>query len=618
MTNRQGNRPSLRSAHIVSFVEPALTRRARNILFIMCDQLRADHLSCYGHPRLHTPHLDALAARGVVFDRAYVQSPVCGPSRMSYYTGRYMHSHGASWNFVPLKAGEMTLGDHLRPLGMRSVLVGKTHMRADYAGMSRLGIDPATLIGVRIAECGFDPFERDDGIHPYSGHDPDPAYQAYLRRHGFGGDNPWEAWANTVTEPDGTLRSGWFLKYSHLPARVPDEHSETAYTTDRAIDFIRGAGRQPWLLHLSYIKPHWPYVAPAPYAGMYGPADALPLVRSKAERADPHPVYHAMMNHRVSRTFAEDGIRDAVMPGYMALVKQLDDHIGRLLRFLDEQGLAEQTMVVFCADHGDYLGDHWLGDKEMFHEPVVRTPLIVVDPDARADATRGSRSPALVEAIDLAPTFLEAAGGAAVPHVMDGCSLMALLRTAAPGQVPADWRRQAVSEIDFSFQDARIELGTASRDAWMRMIRDERWKYVHVERHRPMLFDLASDPLELKDLGRSQAAEHVEARAAMHEALFAWARRPRQRVTVPDALIETTEVQARISEAGVLIGYRDEDDLAAQRQRFRPRFASSNPLVKATLDRLTGLAPAQTSAADSGARAVHGSDNSPQPQEHTA
>lgn len=143
-----------------------MPRQAKNILFIMCDQLRHDYLSCYGHPRLQTPNLDGLAARGVRFTRAYVQSPVCGPSRMSFYTGRYVHSHGASWNFVPLKAGEMTIGDHLRPLGVRAVLCGKTHMRADSSGMARLGIDPHSDIGVRIAECGFDPFERDDGIHP--------------------------------------------------------------------------------------------------------------------------------------------------------------------------------------------------------------------------------------------------------------------------------------------------------------------------------------------------------------------------------------------------------------------------------------------------------------------
>jgi arylsulfatase A-like enzyme len=563
--------------------QPGGTRRARNTLFIMCDQLRADYLSCYGHPRLHTPNIDALAARGVLFDRAYVQSPVCGPSRMSYYTGRYMHSHGVSWNFVPLKAGEMTLGDHLRPLGVRSVLVGKTHMRADYAGMSRMGIDPASPIGVRIAECGFDPFERDDGIHPYSGHDPDPNYSDYLRAQGFGGDNPWETWANTVVDTDGTLRSGWFLKYSHLPARIPDEHSETPYTTRRAMDFIRQAGEQPWVLHLSYIKPHWPYVVPAPYAGMYSPADALPLVRGADELDDPHPVYAAMTRHRVSRTFAKPGVRDAVMVGYMGLVKQIDDQIGVLMRFLDQQGLTDSTLIIFCSDHGDYLGDHWLGEKEFFHEPSVRTPLIIVDPDERADVTRGSRCQALTESVDIVPTLVEVYGGPPVPHVVDGLSLRPWLF----GQTPTRWRDCVVSEYDFSFQDARIELQTAPRDAWLRMIFDGRWKYVLAEGYRPLLFDLATDPQELSDLGASDSQEHIQARARLHERLFQWARQPRQRVTVPDGLIETTEVQARISESGVLIGYEDERDLIEQRQRFKPRFASTNPLVQRTLDRLS-------------------------------
>ena len=560
-----------------------MPRSAQNVLFIMCDQLRADHLSCYGHPRLRTPHLDALAARGVLFDHAYVQSPVCGPSRMSYYTGRYMHAHGVSWNFVPLKAGEMTIGDHLRPLGVRSVLIGKTHMRGDASGLSRLGIDPASPIGVRIAECGFDPFERDDGIHPYSGHDPDPNYNRYLREQGFDGDNPWETWANTVTDEHGGLHSGWYLKYSHLPARVPAEHSETAYTINRAMDFIREAGSQPWLAHLSFIKPHWPYVVPAPYAGMYTPADALPVVRSEAERADPHPVYGAMTRHRVSRTFAQPGIRDAVMVGYMGLVKQIDDELGRLFAFMEQRGLMENTMIVFCADHGDFLGDHWLGDKELFHQPVIRTPLIVVDPDARADATRGTRCQALVEAVDLAPTFLDVYGGTPLPHVMDGRSL----RPWMFGETPADWRRIVVSECDYAFQDARIELQQRPIQSWLRMAFDGRWKYVLCEGFRPMLFDLHTDPQELTDLGASADPEHAAQRARLHESLFEWARRPRQRVTVSDEAIESIEVQARITEGGILIGYADEDDLIAQRKLFKPRYASHNPLVKQTLDRLT-------------------------------
>ena len=122
-----------------------------NVLWIMADQLRFDYLSCTGHPTLKTPHIDTLAARGVRFSNACVQSPVCGPSRMSAYTGRYVRSHGSTWNGMPLRVGEPTLGDHLRAEGIRAVLVGKTHMRADAEGMAWLGIDPESEIGVARA-----------------------------------------------------------------------------------------------------------------------------------------------------------------------------------------------------------------------------------------------------------------------------------------------------------------------------------------------------------------------------------------------------------------------------------------------------------------------------------
>src|ERR1043165_7485151 len=104
---------------------------ARNILFIMCDQLRYDYLGCAGHPTLKTPNIDALARRGVRFSNAYVQSPICGPSRMCFYTGPYMPSHGSPWNAWPLRVGEPTLGDHLKKIGVRNVLVGKTPMRSE-------------------------------------------------------------------------------------------------------------------------------------------------------------------------------------------------------------------------------------------------------------------------------------------------------------------------------------------------------------------------------------------------------------------------------------------------------------------------------------------------------
>ena len=116
-----------------------------NILFIMADQLRWDYLGCTGHPHIRTPNIDALAARGVNFARTFVQSPVCGGSRMSFYTGRYNFSHGASYNNFPLRIDEKTIGDYLRPHGYRTVLVGKTHFKPDLESLARLGISPGSM-----------------------------------------------------------------------------------------------------------------------------------------------------------------------------------------------------------------------------------------------------------------------------------------------------------------------------------------------------------------------------------------------------------------------------------------------------------------------------------------
>lgn len=234
--------------------------KSRNILWIMCDQLRFDYLSCYGHPTLNTPNIDALAKRGVRFTRAYAQSPICGPSRMSFYTGRYMRSHGSHWNGWPLRIGEPTLGDNLKKLGVRNVLVGKTHMKADIEGMARLGIDPDSNIGVHVSQCGFEPFERDDGLHPTNATGIRPRYDSYLRSRGYEASNPWEHWANSGAAEDGSLQNGWLLAHADKPARVAAEDSETPYMTRRAMDFIDETQNSDgsWCLHLSYIKPHWP------------------------------------------------------------------------------------------------------------------------------------------------------------------------------------------------------------------------------------------------------------------------------------------------------------------------------------------------------------------------
>lgn len=500
----------------------------KNILFIMADQLRYDYLSCAGHPALETPHIDALAARGVRFSQAYVQSPVCGPSRMCFYTGRYISTHGATWNNVPLPISERTLGDYLRDLGVDVLLVGKSHVTPDLAGMARRGLDPKSDLGRLVAEGGFRIFERDDGVHPDSRVTDDYAYNRYLQAHGFGGENPWHHRANSTGE--GAPRSGWFMQNVGAPARVPAEHSETAYMTDRAMACI-AAQTGPWCVHLSYIKPHWPYVAPAPYHDMYGPADMLPPVRDARELDDPHPVYAAYRNREESRSFSRDEVRKTVIPVYMGMVKQIDDQIGRLIAFLRTRGDLDNTMIVFTSDHGDYLGDHWLGDKELFHRQSARIPLIVVDP-AAAEGARGTVSDAPVEAIDLLPTFVDWLGGEPPQHVLEGRSLLPHLRAGA-----APRRETVFSELDYSFRGQRRELGLAPHAARAYALRDARWNYIFFEGFPPQLFDLDNDPDEFVDLGRDPA--YAQVRGALNDRLFEWLRSRARRSTISDAEIET-------------------------------------------------------------------------------
>lgn len=527
-----------------------------NVLWIMADQLRWDYLSCFGASHIDTPNLDWLASKGVRFNQAYVQSPVCGPSRMSFYTGRYMRSHGATWNGFPLRVGEPTLGDHLREIGVTPTLVGKSHMIPDREGMQRLGIEPESIIGARVKECGFDVFVRDDGTNhtDYPGRHAPEDYDQYLRGHGMDGDNPWEEWANSAEGPNGELLSGWLLENAPLPARVPKAHSETAWLTTRGIEFIEGQGDTPWLCHLSYIKPHWPYLAPAPYNDMYSADDLPPVNRTDAELATDHPLMRAWTEMRVSQSFARDEVRDLVAPVYMGLIKELDDQLGRLFAYLRESGQMEDTMIVFCSDHGDNMGDHWIGEKDLFFDCSARIPLIVCDPRKEADATRGTITDRLVEGIDLAPTFLEFFEGNAKPHIMEGRSLQPLLHGT-----DSEWREYCVSEYDYATRDSRRAVGVDQSDARLAMVYDGRWKYVHAETMRPMLFDLKTDPGEVNDLGADPA--HADQIKRLRELHFEWARQHHNRIT------RTAEAVEAMTDAreppGILIGYRDQEELEA-------------------------------------------------------
>ncbi len=486
-----------------------------NVLLLMVDQMRADCLSCLGHPTVQTPHLDALAARGVTFTNCFVQSAVCGPSRACFYTGRYVHTHRSTWNSVPLPLDEQTVGDLFTAAGYRAALCGKTHYMPDFlicpgpgdanecTGPPRppgpfgslLERAPARTAPLR----GLEPWEFDDGRGA--------GWLAFLRTQGY--DDGVLADPFVVQTPGGERISGWDFRSAPYPTVVRAEHSDTAYLTDRALAFLHTVAAtpdQPWFLHLSYFKPHWPNVAPAPYHARYRPEDVPPPNRDPSELADPHPLLEPFRRERRALPLDQEPVWRQMRATYYGLVAELDHHIGRVWDALEKLGLREQTLVICTADHGEYLGDHWMFEKELFYDEAYRVPLIVYDPRPAAETTRGRMQDAFVQAIDVLPTMLEWAG-LPVPAAVQGRSFLPLVH----GSQPPDWPLAVYADWDFRFYWTPKQLGVPPRLCRGWMVRDRRYKYWHFAASAlpDVLFDLEADPCERRNVAADPAYSRV-------------------------------------------------------------------------------------------------------------
>jgi arylsulfatase A-like enzyme len=299
------------------------------------------------------------------------------------------------------------------------------------------------------------------------------------------------------------------------------------------------------VLHLSYVKPHWPYMAPAPYHAMYTADQCLPVMKHTDELRNAHPAVAAYRQHEESRSFARDEVVRHVRPAYQGLITQLDDHIGRLFEFMDRQNLTRDTLVIFCADHGDFLGDHWLGEKELFYDTVQRVPFIVADPRAAADATRGTVDDRFVECVDVVPTVLDTLGVPIPGHRVEGRSLLPLLH----GQQPA-WRDHVYSELDYGFKGARLTLGRTPQESRAFSIRTATHRYVNWLDLPEQLFDLQADPNEMQDLGRDAGSATL--RAQMRDRLLDFLARRKHRTSVSDGFVASrTDTHKK---AGVFFG----------------------------------------------------------------
>ncbi len=445
-----------------------------NLLFITVDQWRGDCLSAVGHPCVKTPNLDRLANDGALFLRHYGQATPCGPSRASLYTGLYMFNHRSVSNGTPLDARHRTVAEIARRAGWDPVLFGHTDVSADPRGLAPG--DPRLRTYEGIAPGFRAELLMGEDLAPWLEH---------LRRRGHGE----LALEDLYERPFGT------------PAPFRAEDSETAFLTDRFLEWLDDRKRGGWFAHLSYIKPHPPYIAAAPWHAAVSPSEVPPPVRAPtlAEEAAVHPWLrlHLELGYGgwTARHLGQPRDLDAatvarMRAAYYGLIAELDHHLGRIFARLTARGEMDRTLVVFASDHGDMLGDHWMLDKRGFFPQAFHVPLIIRDPSP--EAVRGVRIGAFTEHVDLMPTMLEWLG-LAVPLQCDGRSLVPLLR----GRRPTGWRDAAVYEHDFrDLRNGRFERYLElSPEACCLMVRlSRRRAYVHFAALPALCYDLERDP----------------------------------------------------------------------------------------------------------------------------
>lgn len=421
-----------------------------NILFIMADQMAAPILPLHDAASpVQMPHLMKLAEQAVVFDSAYCNSPLCAPSRFTLVSGRLPSKIGAYDNAADFPADVPTYAHYLRRLGYRTALSGKMHF------------------------CG------PDQLHGYEERLTSDIYPADY------------GWAVNWDEPD--VRASWYHNMSSVLQAGPcvrsnqlDFDEEVVFKARQYLyDHVRLTPEQPFCLTVSMTHPHDPYTIPREYWDRYEGVD-IPMPRQHIEQGeqDPHSQRLLKVIDLWDKPLPAQKIRDA-RRAYFGACSYIDDNIGKLLKTLEECGLADDTLIVFSGDHGDMLGERGLWYKMHWFEMAARVPLLVHAPK-RFAAHRVSQS---VSTLDLLPTLVELAGGQVDAGLeLEGHSLLPHLK----GEGGHD---EVLGEY--------MAEGTVSP---LMMIRRGPWKFVYSEHDPLLLFNLDSDPQELHNLAES--SEH--------------------------------------------------------------------------------------------------------------
>ncbi|MGV6804288.1 MAG: alkaline phosphatase family protein [Ruegeria sp.] len=454
-------------------------QQARNVLFIIIDQLRADCLTGALADHVDLPNLRAFMSDAVTFNRHFSVTNPCGPSRASLLTGQYAMNHRSVRNGTPLRHDTPNIATEMRKAGYLPMLFGYTDTSAD--PRVHHPNDPSVKTYENPMHGFHEVLEmRLEESYPW---------RSYLMRNGYQFEDYWDLYK--PVSPDGSTPQ------LNDPAPYRAEDSDTAFLTNGFLDGIAAYKNSGWFAHLTYIRPHPPLVAPAPYNRMYDPA-ALPLpnrLDTPADECAAHPFFGpALESCRMTncvKGFAEIDPTDeniqTLRAVYLGLATEVDHHIGRVIGYLKESGQYDDTLVVITADHGEMLGDHYSWGKMSVYDAAYQTPLMIRMP-ANTDMA-GHQVDAPTESIDITPTILDWVGQE-IPNSMDGRSLLPLLR----GEVPQNWRRYSFSELDFADPEQptlwQRDLNTGNSDSCLGILRDDRFTLVEFAAELPpMLFD---------------------------------------------------------------------------------------------------------------------------------
>jgi len=443
------------------------------VLVVIADQLRSDCVGAYGNRQVQTPHLDSLAAEGVRFNNCFCAYPVCTPSRYSLLTGLPVHEHHGWNNHCTLPPGTETFPTLLRQAGYGTKAVGKMHFTPTYADFGLSELELAEQNG---------PGRWDDDYH------------RYLQRLGLIDATDLE---DQEAEFRKNARQEYWRNFGAIVSNLEERDHSTTWIGDRAVEALeQWDAAVPSLLLVGFIKPHHPFDPPRSWALRYDPQQ-MKLLPGWTPQPSPQDLAQGK-GYFDCRELTEEALRRCTA-FYYATISQVDFQVGRMISVLKKKGLYDSTLIVFTADHGEYLGFHHLLLKgNHMYDPLTKVPLIICPSGKRI----ASVSHALVSNTDLAPTILHAAG-LTPPVGMKGQDLLA----PSTGQ-------------DIVF----CEAGDGAI-----MARTQRYKLLWRQAlEQRLFFDLATDPLEMTN--RIHEAQWKDEIARLTAAVQAWRPGP---VTAP-------------------------------------------------------------------------------------